>query len=112
MDRITVGDRQLQDGSLQLIANRLGAASTAARKEISHVIISVIDFIKDLLGSSPIDDEDRLLRTSALRALATISATALPEELATLSKTVLAVANYLNYGLDTSTGLSAIIVLW
>lgn len=112
MDRITVGGRHLQDGSLQMIAHRLGAASTSARKEISSIIISVIDFIRELLRSSPIDDEDRLLRKSALRALATISATALPEELATLSKTVLVVANYLNYDWDTSTGLTAIIVLW
>lgn len=112
MDRIVEGDRSLQHGSLQMIANRLGAASTAARKEISKTIISVIGFIKDLLSSSPIDDEDRLVRNSALRALATIAATALPEELATLSKTVLVVAKYLNYDCNTSTGLAAIIGLW
>lgn len=112
MDRIVEGDRSLQHGSLQMIANRLGAASTAARKEISKTIISVIGFIKDLLSSSPINDEDRLVRNSALRALATIAATALPEELATLSKTVLVVAKYLNYDCNTSTGLAAIIALW
>lgn len=102
----------LIDGSLQLIARRLGVASTTARKEISGAIISVIYFIIDLLGSSPSDDEDLHLRTSALSALATISATAVPDELATLSKTVLVVANYLTHNRNTSAGLTAMIVLW
>lgn len=112
LDRITGGDRRLHDGSLQLIAHRLGTATAGARKEISSAIIAVIDFIKNLLGTSPRDDEDRLIMKSALEALATISATALPDELATLSKTVLVVANCLNYDWNTSTGLTTMIVLW
>jgi hypothetical protein len=67
--RISEGDRRLQDGSLHLIARRLGRASTAARKGISSEIIFVIDFIKNLLRSSPSDNEDLLLRGSALGAL-------------------------------------------
>jgi hypothetical protein len=112
IDRIRGGDRSVQDGSLQLVARRLGAASTTARRETSGHIISVIDFIKDLLCSPPRDDEDRLLRTSALSALVAISATALPDELATLSKTVPVVANHLNSDWGASTGLTAMISLW
>jgi len=112
MASIRGDDRRLQDGSLQLIARRLGAVSTAARKEISSTIIFVIDFIKNLLGSSPRDNEHFLLREAALKALSTISATALPDELATLSKTMSLVVNCLNHDWNTSTGLTTVITLW
>jgi hypothetical protein len=105
-------DRGLQRGALQLIAGRLGAASIPARKGISRDILSVITFVKGLLGSSPRDNEDCLLMIEALNALAAISATALPNELATLSETVFGVANYLNHDWDTSTGLKAMTILW
>ena len=110
--RISGGNRSLQDGSLHMVISRLGRASTAAREEINNVIIFVIDFIKNLLMSPPSDNEDFLLRKSALETLVTISATALPGELATLSKTVSVVASYLNDDWDTSTALTALIALW
>ena len=103
---------KLQGGSLDLVARRLERSSTAARKEIKNEIIFVTDFIKNLFMSSPSDNEDLLLRESALRALIAISTTALPDELATLSKTVSVVATYLNHDWNTSTGIRALIALW
>ncbi len=110
--RIEWDDQSLQNGSLDLVARRLGRASTAARKEVNSSIISVIIFIEKLLMSSPTDNEGHLLRESALGALVTISATALPDELPTLSKTVSVVAHYLNHNWNTLTGLAALITLW
>lgn len=104
------GDQTLQDGSLQMVAHRLGRASTAARKEINRHIILVIHFIEDLLMSSPNDNP--LLRESALAALVTISSTALPDELPILSKTVSVVALYLKHNWNTKIGLTALITLW
>ena len=103
---------KLQGGSLDLVARRLERTSTAARKEIKNEIIFVTDFIKNLLMSPPSDNEDLLLRESALRALIAISATALPDELATLSKTVSVVTICLNRDWNTSIGLKALIALW
>ena len=110
--RIEWNDQSLQHGSLDLVARRLGKASTAARKEVNSSIIFVIEFIEKLLMSSPTDNEGHLLRESALGALVTISATALPDELPTLSKTVSVVAHYLNHNSNTPTGLTALITLW
>ena len=110
VNRIGGGDQTLQEGSLQMVAHRLGRTSTAARKEINSHIIFVIHFIENLLMSSPNDNP--LLRESALAALVTISSTALPDELSTLSKTVSAVSHYLKHHCNTKTGLAALIALW
>ena len=110
VNRIGGGDQTLQEGSLQMVAHRLGRTSTAARKEINSHIIFVIHFIEKLLMSSPNDNP--LLQESALAALVTISSTALPDELSTLSKTVSAVSHYLKHNCNTKTGLAALIALW
>lgn len=109
--RIEWNDQSVH-GSLDLVARRLGRASTAARKEVNSSIIFVIKFIGKLLMSSPTDNEGHLLRESALGALVTISATALPDELPTLSKTISVVAHYLDHNWNTLTGLTALITLW